>query len=203
MYPSWLTITPEPRPCSVSLPCLCGALPPKNCRNASSENERPVCPRETVCVVNTVTTLGATFSTTGAKLVIIPSRVCCGCCATTGDKLVCTQNTATAKSAHDFRIPLCMMALPAKENRTHSQSRLFFWFAKPLHFRPLRACRTGALVKPPNRMRPWRASLGGASTASRPSHFGDRNRFTGEALESDEAAASDYIFLRTSVSVLL
>src|SRR4029077_6641594 len=105
MYPSGLTITPEPRPCSVCLPCLCGARPPKNCRKASSENEKPVCPRETVCVVNTVTTLGATFSTTGAKVVIIPSRVCCGCCAATEGTLAWTHNTASVNSAQDLRIP--------------------------------------------------------------------------------------------------
>jgi len=29
MYPSGLTITPEPRPCSVCLSCLCGERPPK------------------------------------------------------------------------------------------------------------------------------------------------------------------------------
>src|SRR4029077_17528010 len=125
-YPSGLTITPEPRPCSVCLPWLCGARPAKNWRNASSENEKPVCPRETVCVVNTVTTLGATFSTTGAKVVIIPSRVCCDCCAATGDRLACTQNTASAKSAHDLRIPFPIKSLLAKENRTHSRWRLFF-----------------------------------------------------------------------------
>jgi hypothetical protein len=81
---------------------------------------------QAVCVVDTVTTLGATFSTSGAKVVIIPSRVCWGCCAVTGDRLVCTPNTASINSAHDLRIPLCIMALPAKENRTHIQYRLFF-----------------------------------------------------------------------------
>src|SRR4029453_13069922 len=122
MYPSGLTITPEPRPCSVCLPCVCGLRPPKNWRNASSESEKPVCPRETVCVVNTVTTLGATFSTTGAKVVIIPSR---GCSATTGDRLVFTHNTVSANSAHDLRIPFSMDSFLAKENRTRSQWRLF------------------------------------------------------------------------------
>src|SRR5215471_6488374 len=126
MYPSGLITTPEPRPCSVCLPWVCGLRPPKNWRNASSESENPVCPPETVCVVNTVTTLGATFSTTGANVVIIPSRLCWGCCATAGSRLVCTHNTATANSAHDLEIPLCMMALPAKENQTHNHYRLFF-----------------------------------------------------------------------------
>src|SRR5262245_17945603 len=106
MYPSALIITPDPRPCSVCLPCLCGALPPKNWRNTSSESENPVCPRETVCVVDTVTTLGATFSTTGANVVIIPSRVCCGCCAATGDRVVSTHKTPTPNIAQNFKIPL-------------------------------------------------------------------------------------------------
>ena len=37
-YRPLIPITPEPRPCSVCLPCLCGARPPKNWRSASSEN---------------------------------------------------------------------------------------------------------------------------------------------------------------------
>src|SRR5882757_6956498 len=126
MYPSGLTITPEPRPCSVCLPCLCGARPPKNWRNPSSENENPVCPRETVCVVDTVTTLGATFSTSGAKVVTIPSRVCCGCSAMTGDRLVFTHKTVSANRPHDLRIPFSINSLLAEKNRTHSRSWLFF-----------------------------------------------------------------------------
>src|ERR1044071_2657948 len=126
MYPSLLTITPEPRPCIVCLPCLCGVLPPKNWRKASSESENAVWPRETVCVVNTVTTLGATFSTTGANVVVIPSRVCWDCCAIAGDRLMWLHNTAIANNAHVLEIPLSMMALPAKENRTHDHCRLFF-----------------------------------------------------------------------------
>src|SRR5262249_21739415 len=84
------------------------------------ENESAACPRETVCVVNTVTTLGATFSTTGANVVIIPSRVCWGCCATAGNRLMWPHNTATENNAHALKILPSMMALPAKENRTHS-----------------------------------------------------------------------------------
>src|SRR6187551_936205 len=98
MYPSELTITPEPSPCSVCLPCLCGVRPPKNWRNASSEKENAACPRETVCVVKTVTTLGATFSTIGAKVVVIPSRVCCGGCAVTEDKFVLTHKSVSANN---------------------------------------------------------------------------------------------------------
>src|SRR4029453_4376986 len=123
MYPSGLTITPEPRPCSVCLPCVCGTRPPNNWRNASSENESDVCPRETVCVVNTVTTLGATFSTIGAKGVIIPSRVCWGCCAVAGDRLVCTHKNVSANRAHDLRIPFSINSLLAKKNRTHRGPR--------------------------------------------------------------------------------
>jgi hypothetical protein len=126
MYPSGLTITPEPRPCSVCLPCLCGARPPKNWRSASSENGYAVSPRDTVCVVDTVTTLGATFSISGANVVIIPSRVCGGCCAIAGDRLKCAQNAASAKCAHDLRIPILIKSLLAKENRTPSPWRLFF-----------------------------------------------------------------------------
>ena len=48
MYPSGLTITPEPRPCSVCLPCLCGDCPPKNWRSVSSENGNALSPRDTV-----------------------------------------------------------------------------------------------------------------------------------------------------------
>src|SRR5215831_17517243 len=101
------------------------ALPPKNWRNTSSESENAVCPRETVCVVNTVTTLGATFSTTGANVVTIPSRVCCGCSAMTGDRLVFTHNTVSANRAHDFRILFSIHSFLAKENRTRSRWRLF------------------------------------------------------------------------------
>ena len=125
IYPSALTITPEPSPCSVCLPCVCGLRPPKNWRNASSENENAVCPRETVCVVNTVTTLGATFSTTGAKVVIMPSRVCCGCSAMTGDRLVFTHKAVSANRPHDLRIPFSINSLLAEKNRTHSRWRLF------------------------------------------------------------------------------
>src|SRR4029079_15359697 len=104
MYPFGLTITPEPRPCSVCLPCLCGARPPKNCFNASSENESAACPRDTVCVVNTVTTLGATFSTTGAKVVTIPSRLWLGCCAVTEDRLVPRYKAGSARRLHTLRV---------------------------------------------------------------------------------------------------
>src|SRR6476620_923927 len=106
MYPSGLTITPEPRPCSVCLPCLCGARPPKNWRKASSESENPVCPRETVCVVNTVTTLGATFSTTGAKVVIIPSRVCGGCYAGAKHAVPTKNNVASTICVSDRGVSL-------------------------------------------------------------------------------------------------
>src|SRR6188768_2607236 len=114
MYPSELTITPEPRPCSVCLPCLCGARPPKNWRNASSEKESASCPHETVCVVKTVTTLGATFSTRGAKVVVIPSRVCGGCCAATGDRFVLTHKSVAANKLDDFKVPLSINSSLAK-----------------------------------------------------------------------------------------
>src|SRR6476469_9988424 len=140
MYPSGLTITPEPRPCSVCLPCVCGLRPPKSWRNASSESENPVCPRETVCVVNTVTTLGVTFSTTGAKVVIIPSRACCGCSAMTGNRLVFTHNTVSANSAHDLRTPFFIDSLLAKENRKPGHWRLFLDLVSRYE------CRSYALV---------------------------------------------------------
>ena len=76
--------------------------------------------------VKTVTTLGATFSATGAKVVIIPSRVCCGCCAMTGDRLVVTHKTVRANRRHDLRVPFSINSLLAEKNRTHSRSRLFF-----------------------------------------------------------------------------
>src|SRR3954447_20825808 len=104
MYPSGLTITPEPRPCSVCLLCFCGVRQTQKWRNASSENGSAACPRETVCVVKTVTTLGATFSTTGAKVVVIPSRVCCGGCAVTRDKFVLTHKSVSARKPHVLRI---------------------------------------------------------------------------------------------------
>jgi len=76
-------------------------------------------------VVNTVTTLGATFSTTGAKVVTIPSRLWLGCCAVAGNRLVFTHNTVSANKADDLRIPFSIDSLLARENRTRSRSRLF------------------------------------------------------------------------------
>jgi hypothetical protein len=99
-------------------------------------NENAVCPRDTVCVVNTATTLGATFSTTGPKVVIIPSRVCCGCCAMTGDRLVFMDKTVSAKRPHDLRIPFSTNGLLAKKNRTHSRRRLFFDLVRRWESRP-------------------------------------------------------------------
>src|SRR5215831_3138476 len=125
------------------------ALPPKNWRNTSSESENAVCPRETVCVVNTVTTLGAPFSTTGANVVTIPSRVCWGCSATAGNRLMCPHNTAIANNAHALEIPLRMMALAAKGNRTHNHYRLFFsiWCTNGLSTSDLSQRRSGRAVK--------------------------------------------------------
>ena len=78
IYPSALTMTPEPRPSSVCLPCLCGSWPPKNSRNASSESGNGRLVFDTFWVVNTVTTVGAIFSMMGAKLVIAPCGACSG-----------------------------------------------------------------------------------------------------------------------------
>jgi hypothetical protein len=89
-------------------------------------NENAVCPRETVCVVKTVTTLGATFSTMGAKVVIMPSRVCCGCCAMTRDRLAFTHKAVSTNRPHDLRIPFSINSSLAEKDRTHSRSWLFF-----------------------------------------------------------------------------
>ena len=55
----------------------------------------------------------------------IPSRVCYGCSALTGGRLVFTHNNVSAKSAHDLRIPFSITSLLAKENRTRNRWRLF------------------------------------------------------------------------------
>ena len=57
---------------------------------------------------------------------MIPSRVCWGCCAIMGDKLVCTLNTARLNSTHDLRIPLCIwLCLQQRIGRTISIGSFF------------------------------------------------------------------------------
>jgi hypothetical protein len=57
-------------------------------------------------VVNTVTTLGATFSTTGAKVVIIPSRVCGGCYAGAKHAVPTKNNVASTICVSDRGVSL-------------------------------------------------------------------------------------------------
>jgi hypothetical protein len=70
-----------------------------------------------------VTTLGATFSTIGAKVVITP--VCMGAvsCAATENTLVETQTIAPISNPKDRKIPLCIKCFPLQENRTLDRSR--------------------------------------------------------------------------------
>ena len=108
MYPSGLTITPEPRPWSVCLPYLCGSCPPKNWRSASSENGNGAAVRDTVWVVNTVTTLGATFSTTAAKLAITPGCIGAVSCAAGEEALIEPHRLAPISNLKGRKIPLCI-----------------------------------------------------------------------------------------------
>src|SRR4029077_15083175 len=103
---------------------LCGSCPPKNCRSASSEKGNVVTPRDTVWVVNTVTTLGATFSTIGAKLVITPGCVGAVSCAAGEEALVEKHRMAPINSPRDQKIPFCINVSPSG-NRTLDRSRPF------------------------------------------------------------------------------
>src|SRR5205823_11630981 len=106
--------------------CFCGAGPPKNCRSASSENGNADAPRDTVWVVNTVTTLGATFSTMGAKVVITPGCVGAVSWAAGEEALVARHKTALINSARDQKIPFCIKRFPLQGNRTLGDRRPFF-----------------------------------------------------------------------------
>src|SRR4029077_8132680 len=127
IYPSGLTITPEPRPCRVCLPCLCGSWPPKNWRNVSSPNGNAVCPRETVCVVNTVTTLGATFSTIGANVLISPCCEGLGSCAAAENARRYTHTIVPINnSTRGRKISLCIKRLCSqRESRAQPHPDLF------------------------------------------------------------------------------
>jgi len=141
MYPSGLTITPEPRPCRVCLPCLWGSCPPKNWRNVSSPNGNAVCPREIVCVVNTVTTLGATFSTIGANVVISPCCEGLGSCAAAENAPRCTYTIVPINdSTRRRKISLCIKHLSFKrESRAQPHPALF---ARRLSFSEFQSARS-------------------------------------------------------------
>ena len=108
-------------------PCLWGSCPPKNWRNVSSPNGNAVCPREIVCVVNTVTTLGATFSTIGANVVISPCCVGLGSCAAAGNAPRCTYTIVPINdSTRRRKISLCIKHLSFKrESRAQPHPALF------------------------------------------------------------------------------
>jgi hypothetical protein len=74
--------------------------------------------------VNTVTTLGATFSTTGAKVAITPGCFGEGSCALTESALVDAQNMAPISNPKDRKIPLCIKRFPHQVNRALDGTRL-------------------------------------------------------------------------------
>jgi hypothetical protein len=76
-------------------------------------------------VVNTVTTLGATFSTTGAKLAITPGCIGGVCCAIAENVLVDAQSNAPLINPKDRKIPLCIN-VSLQENRTLDGRRPLF-----------------------------------------------------------------------------
>jgi hypothetical protein len=80
----------------------------------SSENGNGAIDRDTVWVVNTVTTLGATFSTTGAKLAITPGCIDAVSCAAAEN----AHSMAPIDNPNDRKIPLCIKRFPLQENRT-------------------------------------------------------------------------------------
>src|SRR5262249_50223273 len=90
-----------------------------------------VSPRATVCVVNTVTTLGATFSTIGANVAVIPSRVGAGVdsCAAAAKTLASTQRIVTTKNARDLTIRLCIIPLFQKRIACSTTDGLFLRIA--------------------------------------------------------------------------
>jgi hypothetical protein len=73
--------------------------------------------------VNTVTTLGATFSTTGAKVAITPGCVGGPSCALTENALVDAQNMAPISNPKDRKIPLCIKRFSLQVNRTLDGAR--------------------------------------------------------------------------------
>src|SRR5438874_11275499 len=107
-------------------------------------------------------------------------------------------------STHDLRIPLCIMAFPAKENRTHNQYRLFFDLVSRWESRPYAPVPTERWSSHQIEYRCSRVSVRrgrGTYIHVCASHSEATTSITGEALESDEAAVSENIFLRT-VSML-
>jgi len=82
--------------------------------------------RDTVWVVKTVTTLGAIFSTTGAKLAIIPGCVGVLCCAAAENALVDAQSMAPINNPNDRTISLSIKCFPHQGNRTLDRRRPFF-----------------------------------------------------------------------------
>jgi hypothetical protein len=77
--------------------------------------------RDTVWVVNTVTTLGATFSTTGAKLVITPGCV---------DRVSCAipesaHSVAPTNNPKDRKIPFSISVSPSGESHARPRTALF------------------------------------------------------------------------------
>jgi len=91
---------------------------------ASSENGNGVRPRDTVWVVNTVTTLGATFSTTGAKLAITPGCMGAVSCAEGEEALVERYRMAPINNPKDRKIPFCIKVPPFRESHARPQSAL-------------------------------------------------------------------------------
>jgi len=65
-------------------------------------------------VVNTVTTVGATFSMMGAKLVIAPCGACTGSCA--GDENAPGQTKIIVSTTRDRKILRIKVPCPSKES---------------------------------------------------------------------------------------
>jgi hypothetical protein len=75
--------------------------------------------------VNTVTTLGATFSTIGAKVVITPGCKSVGSCAVVENVLVETHRMPPINDPKDQKIPLCMKRFPCMRIARSTAAGLF------------------------------------------------------------------------------